>query len=91
LFTNQIVEILTTSEGIAVVPFGMNKPKREEMHQILNEYLEKGIDKPSLFSWNAPAFLVKNQHHPEESTPSKLWRVVEDYKQLDKAIVNDVF
>jgi Reverse transcriptase (RNA-dependent DNA polymerase) len=91
LFTNYVAEIPTTGDCISVPPFRMNKPKRDAIELILQEYLDRGIVEPSKSSWNTPTFLLKKQHDIEESMPSKLWPVVEDYRQLNKVIVDDVF
>jgi Reverse transcriptase (RNA-dependent DNA polymerase) len=69
----------------------MNKIKREAMQEIINEYIERGIVEPSNSAWNAPAFLVKKQHGPEETLASKRWPVVEDYRQLNMTIRDELF
>jgi RNase H-like domain found in reverse transcriptase/Reverse transcriptase (RNA-dependent DNA polymerase)/Integrase zinc binding domain/Integrase core domain len=69
----------------------MNKVKRDAMQEIINEYIKRGIVEPSNSPWNAPAFLVKKQHGPEETMASKRWRVVEDYRQLNTTIRDEVF
>jgi Reverse transcriptase (RNA-dependent DNA polymerase) len=61
------------------------------MQLILDEYIERGIVEPPRSSWNAPAFLIKKQHGPEETNASKIWRVVEDYRQLNTTIRDKVF
>jgi hypothetical protein len=91
LFTNHFVEILTAGKCMAEAPFSMNKLKRDVMKRILKGFLERGIVETSKFSWNASAFLVKKQLGLGESTPSKLWLTGKDYRQLNKAIANDVF
>jgi Reverse transcriptase (RNA-dependent DNA polymerase) len=61
------------------------------MQEIINEYIERGIVEPSNSAWNAPAYLVKKQHGPEETLASKRWRVVKDYRQLNVTIRDEVF
>jgi hypothetical protein len=61
------------------------------MQEILDEYIERDIIKTSTSAWNASAFLVKKQHGPEETLTSKRWRVVEDCRQLNTTILDEVF
>jgi Reverse transcriptase (RNA-dependent DNA polymerase)/RNase H-like domain found in reverse transcriptase len=91
LFANHVAEIPTNGEVTRVPPFPMNKIKRDAMQEILDEYIERGIVEPSTSAWNPPAFLVNKQHGPEETLGSKRGRVVEDYRQLNTTILDEVF
>jgi Reverse transcriptase (RNA-dependent DNA polymerase) len=91
LFVKHVAEIPTNDGIVNVPPFPMNKTKRDAMQEIINEYIERGVVEPSYSAWNAPAFLVKNQHGPEETLAWKRWRVVEDYRQLNVTIRDEVF
>jgi hypothetical protein len=78
LFANHVAEIPTNGEVTRVPLFPVNKINCDAMLEILDEYFERGIIEPSTSAWNAPAFLVKKQHRPEETLESKRWCVVED-------------
>jgi hypothetical protein len=69
----------------------MNKQKRDMTEEIIKEYLERNIKKPSTSQWNAPVFLVKKQFGEEKKSASKKWRMVEDYLELNKIIKDELF
>jgi hypothetical protein len=47
LFSNYVAEIPTTGDCISIAPFRMNKPKKDAMELIRQEYLDRGIVEPS--------------------------------------------
>jgi hypothetical protein len=69
----------------------MNKISCDALQKILDEYMERGIVETSTSAWNAPVFLVKKIHGPEEPLASKRCCVVEDYPQLNTTILGEVF
>jgi hypothetical protein len=71
--------------------FPINKIKRDAMQKVLDEYIKRGIVESSTSTWNTPAFLVMKQHGPEDSLASMRWCVVEDYRQLNTTILDEVF
>jgi hypothetical protein len=54
-------------------------------------YLERNIIDTASSKWNAPAVLVKRQCKENETRASKQWLMVEDCRQLNKAIKDDTF
>jgi hypothetical protein len=91
LFANHVVEVPTIGGPIMGKVFRMNKHKRDMTEQIIKEYLERNIIEPSTSQWNGPAFLVKKQCTEGETRASKMWRMVEDYRELNKIIKGEVF
>jgi hypothetical protein len=83
LFTKHVAKIPTKGEILSIAPIGMNKIQQNRMQTIPDEYIERGIFEQSLSSWNAPAFLIKKRHCPNETNASKIWQVVKDYHQLN--------
>jgi Reverse transcriptase (RNA-dependent DNA polymerase) len=59
--------------------------------EIIREYLEQNIIEPTTSHWKAPAFLPKKQCMKEEKRGFKKCRRVEDYRELNKIIIDEVF
>jgi Reverse transcriptase (RNA-dependent DNA polymerase) len=91
LFANHVIETPTTGGPIVSRAFRMNKHKRDMTEGIIKEYLERNIIEHSTSQWNATAFLVKKQCGEEEKRASKKWRMAEDYRELNKIIIDEVF
>jgi hypothetical protein len=65
-----------------------HKPELEVMKDaILTKWEEKGIIEDAKDSpWAANSFLVPKKFQPGETRPEKLWRLVEDYRDLNKCL-----
>ena len=58
--------------------------QNQEIKKQLTEYINKGYLQPSHSPWGAPVFLVKKPH-------SDLWRMVCDWRGLNKLTIKDRF
>jgi hypothetical protein len=68
----------------------LEQTKQNAMSQRKNKkYLQKNIIATLSLTGNAPAFLVMKQCKREEGRASKQWRMLEDYRQLNWAIMDN--
>jgi hypothetical protein len=91
LFANHVVEVTTIGGPIMGKAVRMNKHKRDITEEKIKEYIEHKKIKPSTPQWNAPSFLLKKPCAEGETRASKMLRMVEDYRDLNKKIKDEVF
>ncbi|RWS16816.1 polymerase polyprotein-like protein, partial [Leptotrombidium deliense] len=78
---------------VTVKPFHMSKLHIDLMQEIINDYINAGLIEPSESDWRAPAFLVMKPHLPKnyDIFDKKNYRLVIDYRELNKKTKADVF
>jgi len=79
-----MVELLPGSSPIKQAAFKMSPAQNDEIKRQIKEYIDKGFLKPSKSPWGAPVFLVSKPH-------SNKWRLVCDWRKLNKMTKRDTF
>jgi hypothetical protein len=74
---------LTDDVPVRSRPYQCSPPRLQALREIVNDLLEKGVVKKSFSQYASPAFLVPK--------PQGGYRMVIDYRLLNKRIVFDAF
>ena len=67
-------------------PYKLPPAKAAEAKARIDAFLEEGLVSPVVSDWAAPALLV-----PKPNTSPVEWRLVADYRELNKLIAHDTF
>jgi transposase InsO family protein len=90
LFKHHVVDLPTISnQYVAKPPYRVSQDKKAAMKEILDEYIARGLIRHSNSPYAAPAFLVPKRHDPTETAASRKYRLVEDYRAINKLILPD--
>lgn len=86
MFQNHAIS-LELSDNVPVTqrPYRLNPQQTQAAAEILQEYSNRGLIEPSNSAYSAPAFLVPKKHAPGDPTIKK-WRMVEDYREINKKL-----
>lgn len=68
--------------------YRLPQSQKTEIHKQVNKMISDGIIEPSNSEWSSPLLLVPKK---SDSNGNKKWRIVIDYRKLNKSIKNDRF
>ncbi|RWS24458.1 Pol polyprotein-like protein, partial [Leptotrombidium deliense] len=74
-------------------PYRMSKLHEDLLKQIIDDFMDAGLIKPSNSDWSAAAFLVKKPHLDPgfDITDKKNYRMVVDYRAMNAVTKSDVY
>lgn len=79
---------LQDNNPVYIKPYRLPYAQRNEIHKQIEKMQVDGIIEPSKSEWASPLLIVPKK---PDSNGNKKWRVVIDYRQLNKKIENDKF
>lgn len=85
-FYNQTIE-LSDNVPVYIKNYRSPESQRDEINIQVNKMLDDGIIEPSVSHFNSPILLVQKK----SSTDKKKWRLVVDFRQLNKKLLADKF
>ena len=71
-----------------VKPYRLPQAQKAEIRNQIDKMLENGIIEPAASDWSAPLLVVPKKTN---SAGKKQWRIVINYRQLNKRIESDKF
>ena len=77
------IDLVSDTRPISRAPYRMAPPELKELKAQLQELLDRGFIRPSVFLWGAPALFVKKK----DST----MRLCVDYRQLNRATIKNKY
>lgn len=90
-FTNicqQTIEVKPNVAPVYVKPYRLPYSQKEEIHRQVDAMLKDDIIEETVSEWSSPLLLVPKK---SDADGKKLWRVVIDYRLLNKQINDDKF
>lgn len=89
--TNIYKQKLHLQEGIGpayVKPYRLPQAQKQEIHKQIDSMLDNGIIEETKSEWSAPLLIVPKK---KDRNGVQKWRIVIDYRLLNKRIVDDKF
>lgn len=82
------IPLTENTRPIYLKPYRLPKAAKEEITEQVNKMLENDVIEPSRSPWNSPLLVVPKK---SENKNEKRWRVVVDFRKLNKVTIDDVF
>lgn len=84
----QHIHLQPNATPVYVKPYRLPQSQKAEIHKQIDKMLREGVLQNSVSEWSSPLLVVPKK---ADNNGNKKWRVVIDYRMLNKVIQNDAF